>query len=328
MLPILRARGSGNQRRNRAVSVNMIHVTEYLKQSRCPLCESELARDLGPIHYGRSPIEFSSERIDVTGLDARLLECIRCGARRTNPIIPPEMTGKFYEMASAERWSGASERFKSILKKSGVQISKQRARVLDYGCYTGGLLDCFAEQGWNTSGIDLCRAAVEVAKSRGHRVEQGALEALSRFEEPFDVVTLFDVIEHVIDPIDFLDKLAKVIKPGGELWVLTGDANCLASRIFGSRWWYVSFSEHVVYYRLENLDVLFNQCGLTRTMVSRIRYLDHSRLHRAKNYAATSVFMLANPFLSGRTQNRLGVGPPPLFASTDHLFVRGTRPRF
>jgi SAM-dependent methyltransferase len=303
----------------------VIRVDRFLHQPSCPVCGSSSFSDLGRIAYGPSPIEFSSERIDVGDLDARLLECTGCGARRTSPIVPPELTAPIYAAASAGRWSGDVERFESTLRKADVVIPEGGGRVLDYGCYTGGLLDCFRARGWQTFGVDLCRSAVEVAGARGHRVTGGGLEALSTFTEPFDVITLFDVIEHVIDPVPLLSMLASLLKPEGELWILTGDAESLPARLFGARWWYVSFGEHVVFYRLANLEAVLGKVGLRTRGASRLRYLDHGRLHRAKNYLTTGLYLAAQPLLAGRTTHRLGAGPPPLFPAVDHLLVRGVR---
>lgn len=301
-----------------------MHVPSFRDQPRCAVCGNPRTRDLGRIAYGPSPIEFSSERIDVSGLEAHLLECTSCRARRTSPIVPAQVTADIYARAAAERWSGAQARFESTLRKARVEIPGRPGRVLDFGCFTGGLLDCFAQRGWRTFGVDLCADAVRIASERGHTCRAGSLDAVD-FDESFEVIALFDVIEHLTDPRPTLTALRDQLGAQGELWILTGDAGSRSSKLLGARWWYVSFAEHVAFYRAENLEAVLRECGLKVTQTCRLRYFDDPPAKRLRNGIATGVYLAAHPLLAGRTTHRLGAGPPPLLAATDHLLVRATR---
>jgi 2-polyprenyl-6-hydroxyphenyl methylase/3-demethylubiquinone-9 3-methyltransferase len=94
-------------------------------------------------------------------------------------------------------------------------------RVLDVGCGGGVLCEPLAQLGASVVGVDPARTAIGVAKR--HAVETGitvdyrcaTIEALARAGEKFDVVLAMEVIEHVANSADFLDRCADLVRPGG-----------------------------------------------------------------------------------------------------------------
>jgi hypothetical protein len=109
----------------------------------CPLCGSTTRRDLGGIRYGASPVEFSGGGLEISHLHARLYSCSACSPRWSSPILDPEATAHLYAQSAPTRWDGSADRFEQLLAKAGVVIPPGPGRELDYGGFTGGLLDCF-----------------------------------------------------------------------------------------------------------------------------------------------------------------------------------------
>jgi len=111
------------------------------------------------------------------------------------------------------------------------ELAPRRGRLLDVGCSKGFLLDVARAEGWDAVGIELNRNAVEAARARGLDVRQGELDDRTFDEASFDVVTLFDLLEHARDPRATLAACRRVLRPGGLLGVTTPDIGGLVPRV-------------------------------------------------------------------------------------------------
>jgi SAM-dependent methyltransferase len=109
-------------------------------------------------------------------------------------------------------------------------------RLLEVGCGFGYFLDTAFEEGFEVSGIEFNRHAVErLRRKYAFPILFGALEGLDLTAGAYDVVTMFDVIEHLRDPFGALDRLHRALAPGGLLIVATPDAESPVSRLLGKR---------------------------------------------------------------------------------------------
>jgi SAM-dependent methyltransferase len=124
---------------------------------------------------------------------------------------------KFHEVEEKHWWFRARRRIVLHLIEEVVHLSAT-ARILDIGCGTGGTLKFFQER-YDAWGIDASELAVRLSRQRGVKnVVHGDLQSFTRTNEPFDLVTLLDVIEHIDDDVGFLRQSVRAIKPGG--WAL------------------------------------------------------------------------------------------------------------
>jgi SAM-dependent methyltransferase len=96
-------------------------------------------------------------------------------------------------------------------------------RLLDVGCGVGTFMDVARRRGLAVTGIDVADAPARFARSRGLDARTGPLAAQSFEPGSFDVVTLWDVIEHVDDPLALLRDIRRVLRPGGTLVLETPD---------------------------------------------------------------------------------------------------------
>jgi SAM-dependent methyltransferase len=132
--------------------------------------------------------------------------------------------------------------------------------LLDVGAYTGVFVEIAARHGWDAWGVEPSRWAVERARARGLHMVPGTLESADLPAAHFDVVTMWDVIEHLPDPHLALQQARRLLKPGGLLVVHTIDIESLFARLMGPRWpWLMEM--HIYYFSRRTLRAMLEQCG-------------------------------------------------------------------
>ena len=133
-------------------------------------------------------------------------------------------------------------------------------RLLDVGAYIGVFVEVAREAGWDACGVEPSQWAVSQAQQRGLPVMQGTQETLRVGAGTFDVVTMWDVIEHVGDPPAELAQAHRFLKPGGLLAVHTMDVDSLFARLMGPRWpWLMEM--HIHYFSARTLAQMLQKEG-------------------------------------------------------------------
>ena len=133
---------------------------------------------------------------------------------------------------------------------------------LDVGCGLGFLLDVAFDEGFRVSGVEFSRAAIEYIHSKyTFPIQYGLLSEVS-FSETFDVISLFDVVEHVIDPVSDLKKLRAIIAPGGYLVLQTMDSRSIMSRLLGKKLEdFRRTREHLYFFSKRSVKAVLEHCG-------------------------------------------------------------------
>lgn len=135
-------------------------------------------------------------------------------------------------------------------------------RVLDVGAAYGFFVAAARACGFSACGLEPVPACAAFARREldvdifTGRIEDAPLPAGS-----FDVVTLFDVIEHLPQPLVALRRIRELLTPGGIVVVETGDLGGLLVRVIGSRWYYYDPPQHLTYFSVESLEQLLARAG-------------------------------------------------------------------
>lgn len=160
-------------------------------------------------------------------------------------LLHPERTVRLYE------WRG----IRSIV--GSLREVTPATRWLDFGCGNGGLVRyCLEELGCHVVGFEEGWIGEE-ASARGIPVV-GATE-LEAMRGTFDVVTMIEVLEHIPDPVDALRRVRSLLKPGGLLFLTTGNAAPYRGRL--PRWRYVVPEVHVSFFEPETLGLALGKAG-------------------------------------------------------------------
>jgi 2-polyprenyl-3-methyl-5-hydroxy-6-metoxy-1,4-benzoquinol methylase len=133
-------------------------------------------------------------------------------------------------------------------------------RILDLGCSEGRFLDSM--DGWERFGIELPGPAAEKAVSKyGNNIFLGTIQGSDFPNSYFDVITLQDVFDHVIDPIDTLRHCNRILRPSGLIVVKVHDISSIFARISGSKYYAIIPPYHLSYFNKKSLRIALEKTG-------------------------------------------------------------------
>lgn len=164
-----------------------------------------------------------------------------------------------------------SERIDVIKKYKG------HGTLLDIGCATGAFLEA-ATNSFRTYGLEISDYAGAVARKRGLEVFTGKLENSPYLQRRFDVITLWDTIEHLNGPNQIMESLSRMTNPESILAITTGDVGSLFSKLSGRFWHLYNIPQHLSF---------FDRASITRLLEKhqfRVKQITYPSLHFSLNY--------------------------------------------
>ncbi len=126
-----------------------------------------------------------------------------------------------------------------------LETFRERGTLLEVGCGVGLFLQTAAARGWTCTGVEMLDSLARHARDeRGLDVRTGELSAQGLPDGAFDVVYANEVIEHVVDPVELLTEVRRVLRPGGVVVLRTGNGRSWTARLRGAGWRYFHFAGH------------------------------------------------------------------------------------
>lgn len=137
---------------------------------------------------------------------------------------------------------------------------QNKGRLLDVGCAMGFLMEEAERVGFQSYGVDVSPYAIAEAKKKfGKRALLTPLSEINFSPGLFSVVTLFDVVEHLQNPLGDLKKVKKVLRDDGLLVIETGDAGSIWARLMGRKWIFYAPPQHLFYFDRKTMRRLLEQ---------------------------------------------------------------------
>ncbi len=255
----------------------------------CPLCG---AADSAP-HLDAACPERPDERFEIERCDA-------CGMLFVNPRPRPEALGVYYPddyfaysfagaqplnhrlkvrlwrvlgmLPPPERAEADRLRFRVVRGLVGALRSARvawtlpapwaGARFLDIGCGAGQHLQFAAELGWDAFGVDFSPQGIAAAQEAGFSAIVGDAGALPLADASFDLISLMHLLEHTPDPVTALRETARLVRPGGAVYVEVPNAAAWSLRRFGAGWTALELPRHLHHFTPQTLQAAADCAGL------------------------------------------------------------------
>lgn len=174
--------------------------------SACPVCGSMRAE---PTHRENGYSYVRCRECDLVRRDP-IPTPAEQAALHADYLPPTSALRRRFDLMSREVWARARA---ALIHAHGT------GRILDIGCGHGAFLASMRSAGWVVMGLDVCPVGLAAARGRGIPVRDSTVEEIVGSVPPFDAVSAFYVIEHLADPLGFLNACRLLLKPGGTLYL-------------------------------------------------------------------------------------------------------------
>jgi SAM-dependent methyltransferase len=230
----------------------------------CPICDSDQTKvRYEPWNDIQDPAKLYGAASGVPG-PQRLVECLVCGIIYENPRFPDDVILQGYMSADDaghdSQYSMRVESFYRSLKSLRHNLPQKGAKVLDIGTAGGAFLDAAQRFGYNAVGLEPSSFLVGQGKKRGLNIEQGTIDNHTFEPESFDMVCLWDVIEHLTNPKAALLTIRNLTKPTGILLINYPDIGTWQAKIAGRRYWWI-LSVHLHHFNRVTIKKICDRTG-------------------------------------------------------------------
>lgn len=241
-----------------------------LEYVNCNLCGAYNAQILYPSTLSEGLPSNKIERFRCTsssyGKHYTIVKCRNCGLIYANPRPEGAIIRHNYEdvvdRAYLEERQGRVLTFKRNFRplEQLAESNSSGRKLLDLGCHIGIFLEIAQKRGWDAWGVELSHWAAMQARNRGLHVIQGTLAEANFADKSFDVVTMWDVIEHLTDPTSELREVNRILKPGGLICIHTMNIESPFAKLMGSHWpWLMEM--HLYYFSPQTLTQMLEKTG-------------------------------------------------------------------
>jgi len=201
------------------------------------------------------------------------VRCRSCGHLFVTRLPGEEVLREVYHQYSYEAQALAAvppfvfQRLREMLRPFDRVC--QTGRLLDVGFGAGCTLVVARELGWQPYGIEASALAVEQARRNGfEEVTLGSLLDAPYPDGYFDVVTMYELVEHLTEPRAFVEKAARLLRSGGVLHLSTPNGTGVSARQLGTGWSVVAPPEHINLFSPRSIEMLLRGAGFGQVRVS------------------------------------------------------------
>lgn len=238
----------------RLQSINSVASCGGPVRAQCPGCGNAETQD-----WLQAPDRFNGR--------SKLYQLARCTGCSLvflkNPPLPSEMGEHYGSDYDRLIDGGGSSKARWKLHNEAILQFKDGGNLLDLGCGSGAFLESMKGPKWCLSGIEMSTDAADRARTRsGGQIFVGDILDADFAPESFDVITCFDVLEHVYEPRAVLERVRQWLKPDGIFYLLVPNIDSAAVRVFRSCWYGLELPRHLLHFSPQSLERIAALAGL------------------------------------------------------------------
>lgn len=223
--------------------------------------------------------------LGVDGNEYNLVKCDHCKMIRIWPLPTEEFVHSYYSSSyqgqvkeNITKWKDVFTANKSTIEDSYKKIeyfeniaSPTRGKLLDVGCGYGFFVYAAKKSGYEAIGIDIDREAIQFAKDYlGIEVKETSIESLNTTFMKYDVISAWNVVEHVINLTSFMKQINELLNKGGIFTGTLPNIDGIGSKLFGKKWHLMVPPEHINYFNKRSLENLFIKNGFEPVFIGTI----------------------------------------------------------
>lgn len=233
-----------------------------MSQSVCQFCSAVNFENVV------STYSFDSKEVKFS-----LIRCKECDLVRTEPFPTPSQLETYYIQ---DYYGKAGAKFAKPVEWFVKRANQVRARkllnhlpkhepkctkIFDIGCGRANFLRYLAKQGYDAYGCELEGFSFPEYPEK-ITFWKGSLETLPVEESSFDAVSIWHVLEHVREPKAVIEKIGKILKPGGVLAVAVPNYDSIQAKLFPGHWFHLDLPRHLFHFKEKALCEMLSQAGL------------------------------------------------------------------
>ena len=230
-----------------------------LVEVACPICAKRTAN---------GTFAAACHRRAEEGFTFPIVRCAGCGLWRTSPRPSEGDMADFYAgsnyQSPAHGWTAVLNRRIAANSVGFTQGHSRGTRLLDIGCGTGEFLMQAAARGYDTHGLEPYQRSFDGFPAvLRPRIRVGSIQTAEFPANSFDVITLWNVLEHLPAPVDSLRSIASWLRPGGTLIIEVPNKESLESRLTGRHWLNLDVPYHFWHFAPKTLEQLIREAGFS-----------------------------------------------------------------
>jgi len=291
-------------------------MDSFFKFRNCPNCGEDDSTVIFDSNMGEADLQKGIKTVYMLweNTHGRYVKCKNCHLVYVNPIEKAsKINGDYSKMENNDAPIIRGSRLRAAKSQLGlIKKHKNGTTLLDIGCGEGFFLFNASKAGYATKGIEISQYAAEYAgREFGLNVEVKPFEELQYPENYFDVVTLWQVLEHVPHPLVVLREVHRILKPEGLLVTSTPDIESIMAKIFRRKWWSLR-RLHINHFTAKTLTDMLKRAGFNNVFSTKYNeYISISMLaipllkHLRKYERAKGRFHPSST--SGKIMNKLSL---------------------